>query len=667
MPQIRTRPRRALLGALVAGLLAVGLLAVVGTGTPGAQAAPAGTPHLPDLRTILPTDSFSIVNGTEGREFRYTHRIYNAGEGPLDIAPFYSTSAGTYLGRQQVMTHDAGGNWSALSTRRVADEFKYHAEHGHFHFPLASFGLYTVTAAGGFGAPVTMSPKVGFCISDSGILPDPAEHNGVGNSWWGGCNDPTSLRGISVGGYDEYDYRDPGQSVPLAGVPNGRYWFRAISDPNNDFVESNEANNEEDVLVTISGNSVTVGEVRYPDTTPCTASLVTPVEGSTRAGRVLLTARTNAGSGAVVSYLVDGRTVGRSRVASSRFAVAWRSASVVDGTHWVAAQVTRANGRRCTSPVASVRVRQGAGHGSAAPLLRFTDPRRGSTVRGRVAIAVSAADPDGVARVSFKVDGHRIGKVDRHPPFSMIWNSRRVAPGRHRISATAVDRLGHAATRAIRVTVRRAPRPLRIHIDGSAVGRGRDTVTTPGLSTSVRGAVLLALVSYDGPAGAAGQAARVAGGGLRWRLVKRSNSQAGVSEIWAAKAARRLRGVRVTATPRAGGYDGMLSVFAFRNASSVGVAAAAGSPSGAPNFYVPAVQEGSWVFAAGNDWDGASARRAVRGQTVRSQWLDTAAGDTFWVQALNRPTTSGRLVTIRDTSPTGHQWNYVGAEVTARH
>src|SRR5689334_4132227 len=139
MPQIRTRPRRALLGALVAGLLAVGLLAVVGTGTPVAQAAPAGTPHLPDLRTILPTDSFSIVNGPEGREFRYTHRIYNAGEGPLDIAPFYSTSAGTYLGRQQVMTHDAGGNWSALSTRRVADEFKYHAEHGHFHFPLASF------------------------------------------------------------------------------------------------------------------------------------------------------------------------------------------------------------------------------------------------------------------------------------------------------------------------------------------------------------------------------------------------------------------------------------------------------------------------------------------------------------------------------------------------
>ena len=654
--------------ALVAGLLLVGLLAagsLTRPAVPAAQAAPAGTPHLPDLRTILPLDSFSIVNGSGGRELRYTHQIYNAGAGPLDIAPFYSSSAGTYLGHQQVMTHDSAGNWSVLSTHRVADQFKYHAEHGHFHFPLATFGLYKVTAGGGVGAPVTMSPKVGFCIGDSGINPDPVEHNGVGHGWWGNCSDPTTLRGISVGGYDEYDYRDPGQSVPIAGVPNGTYWFRAISDPNNDFVESNERNNEEMVRLTISGDAVTVGEVRYPDTAPCTVSLLSPTDGSTRGGPVRLTARTNAGAGAVVRYLVDGTTVAGSRSASSAFAVRWSSTSVVNGGHWLAAQATRANGRRCTSPVVALQVRQTGGTGSVAPLIRFTDPEPGSRVGGRVAIAVSAADPDGVARVTFAVDGHRIGKVRHHPPFSMIWNSRHVAPGRHRISARAVDTRGHASTRSLHVRVRRVPPPRNVRIDGSVVAHGRDALITPGLSTSARGAVVLALVSYDGPSAPGEQSARVTGGGLTWRLVKRSDSQAGVSEIWAARATRRLHAARVTAAPRATGYDGMLSVFAFRNARGVGVASAAGQPSGAPSFYVPAVREGSWVFAAGNDWDGAVARHPIPSQTVRRQWIDTAAGDTFWVQSLKRPTTNQRLVTIRDTAPVADRWNYVGAEVTA--
>lgn len=657
----------ALRTGLVAGLLALGLVAAVGPPAQQSDAAPAGAPHLPDLQTIIPLDAFSIVAGPDGREFRYTHRVYNAGPGPLDIAPFYSTSAGTYLGRQRVLTHDAADTWSTRRTRRVADQFRYHAEHGHFHFPLASFGLYKVTSGGGVGAAVVRSPKIGFCIADSAILPEPVEHNGAGQGWWGSCSDPTSLRGISVGGYDEYDYRDPGQSVPIAGVPDGTYWFRAITDPNNDFLESDETNNEEAVRVTISGDTVTVGPVRHPDTTPCTATLLGPVEGSTLSGRVRLTARTNAGRGAVVRYLVDGSAVGRSGVVGTRFAVGWRSTSVADGTHWIAAQVTRANGRRCTSPVVSVTVRQGAGHGSPAPLIRFTDPEPGGSVGGRVAITVSAADPDGVARVSFAVDGRRVGRIDRRPPYSIVWNSRTVAPGRHRITARATDRRGHASTRSIRVRVRRVPPPLRIRVDGSVVARGRDTLTTPGLSTTVRGDVVLALLSYDGPDSAAAQSGQVSGGGLAWHLVKRSNSQAGVSEIWWARASRRLRGAEITATPGAAGYDGMLSVLAFRNARSVGVAAAAGQSSGAPSFYVPAVQEGSWVFAAGNDWDGAVARTPVRGQVVRRQWVDEAAGDTFWVQSLNRPTTSGRLVTIRDTAPTDHRWNYVGVEVTARH
>ncbi len=98
--------------------------------------------HLPDLRTVIPDDGFGIADGPDGPELRYTHLVHNAGAGPLRIQPAYSAAAGTYLGEQELTTHDSSGDWSVVSTRRVADDFRYHAEHGHFHFPLASFGLY---------------------------------------------------------------------------------------------------------------------------------------------------------------------------------------------------------------------------------------------------------------------------------------------------------------------------------------------------------------------------------------------------------------------------------------------------------------------------------------------------------------------------------------------
>src|SRR6476620_4282997 len=147
-------------------VLAMAVITLAAGASPSA-ASPAGTTHYPDLQTVIPTTSFSIVNGTGGPEFRYTHYVYNAGPGPLEVQPAYSEASGNYQGTQKLFTHDAAGTWSLAATRRVPDAFVFHAAHGHFHFPLASFGLYAVAADGGPGAPVTMSPKNGFCISDS--------------------------------------------------------------------------------------------------------------------------------------------------------------------------------------------------------------------------------------------------------------------------------------------------------------------------------------------------------------------------------------------------------------------------------------------------------------------------------------------------------------------
>jgi hypothetical protein len=140
-----------------------------------------------------------------------------------------------------------------------------------------------------------------------------------------------------------------------------------------------------------------------------------------------------------------------------------------------------------------------------------------------------------------------------------------------------------------------------------------------------------------------------------------------VSEIWTAKATSALTNASITATPLRAGFDGLLHVIAFKNAAGVGVAGASGAPSGAPNIYLPGVATGSWVFAVGNDWDRAVARTPSAGQVLQQQWVDTAVGDTFWVQSTAAPKADAPgLVTIHDTAPTNDRWNYAAVEVTAK-
>jgi Big-like domain-containing protein/lysyl oxidase len=846
---------------------------------PGALAAPAGTTHYPDLQTVIPTNSFSVVNGTDGREFRYTHLVYNAGPGPLQIQPQYNEASGSYQGQQRLYTHNASNQWSLASSVRVPDAFVFHAAHGHFHFPLAAFGLYAVAADGGIGAPVTVSPKNGFCISDSYIYDSTVVHAGTFIGSQGSCADPTTMRGLTVGGADEYDYRDPGQSIPFAGVPDGTYWFRAMSDPNNDFAEANEANNETDVKVTIAGSTVTAGQVVRPDTTPPTITWGAPADGARVLGNVTLSASSPAAGGGGVQFLVDGNVVGSAT--SSPYSLSWNSTTVVDGDHWVSARTTDAQGRtntttpvvlavtnstpppvpgllgidssksvdgrstvttpalgttqtgdllvafvasdgpsgqtatvsgggltwslvrrantrpgtaeiwKATAPgsaagvtVTSTQSRTGyeqsltviafAGAGgvgassaagattgaprttltttvggswvfgtgndwdgatartlgagqtvrhqwvdtgpgdtfwaqsqtsstanagtivaiddtaptnhqwnlaavevlpgsqtpppqdTTAPQVTVTDPKPATTVSGIVALGATASDNVGVTRVQFKVDGQSVGGPITSPPFQAQWDTRTASAGSHTVTAEASDAAGYTATSAgVTVTVdNSAPPPATIGIDRLVVRHARGTLTSPALTTPTAGDAVLAFVSFDGPSGAGGQSATVTGAGLTWTLVKRSNTQPGTSEIWSAKATGTLTNATVTATPQRSGFDGSLTVVAFRNASGTGVAGAAGATTGAPDIYLPGIGTGSWVWAVGNDWDRAVARTPVTGQQLQDQWIDTGMGATFWVQSTGAPNTASGLVTIHDNAPTNDRWNYAAVEIT---
>jgi hypothetical protein len=202
-----------------------------------------------------------------------------------------------------------------------------------------------------------------------------------------------------------------------------------------------------------------------------------------------------------------------------------------------------------------------------------------------------------------------------------------------------------------------------ITVDKTVFTDGSGTLTSPSMTTSTANDLIVAFVSSDGPAGGGQQTFTVTGAGLTWTLAKRSNGQSGDSEIWWARASGTLTSQAVTATPSHGGFHGSLVVVAFAKAAGIGVTAASGAVSGAPDLSLAGTGAGSWVYAVGNDWDNAIARTPVSEQVLVHQRVDTTTGDTFWVQSTTAPNASAGSVDIHDSAPTSDQWNYAGVEI----
>jgi hypothetical protein len=159
----------------------------------------------------------------------------------------------------------------------------------------------------------------------------------------------------------------------------------------------------------------------------------------------------------------------------------------------------------------------------------------------------------------------------------------------------------------------------------------------------------------------------VSGGGLSWTLVRRTNTQAGSSEIWRATASAPLAATSVQSVLANTGYRQSLTVVVLNGAAGVGASVGASAPTGAPSVQLGATAAGSWVFGVGNDWDSATARTVGAGQILVHQWVETSLGDTYWVQRLTDPVAAaGSVVTINDTAPTGDRWNLSAVEVVPR-
>lgn len=618
----------------------------------------------PDLQVIVPPDEISIVGTGNSRQFQYTHDTFNAGPGPLVIQPALNSASGNYQGTQYVYSYSSSDGWSLDEQTPVAGAFIFHSEHGHFHFPLVTFGLYDTSGAnGGPGNLIALSEKNGFCINDSFIYDPSLPHAGETGDF-GSCSDPTSLRGLHIGAVDEYDESAPGQSIIIGDLSDGTYWLRAVADANNYFAESDKTNNETDVLLTIRGNNVQVQKTIIPvlDNPPAIA-LTSPAPGTVVSGDVALTSSPATASG--VQYLLDGLPHGPIVSTGPSYNLSWNTTTVPDGSHWLAAQTTDpTTGIIGTSEIAVVTVNNAT---SSGPVVRLTDPANGSILSATAALYATVASNQTIANVEFFVDNISVGKVTS-PPYMISWDTTTVPDGPHQLKASATDSLGNVSNSALVIPTVNNSHPAKlIEKDVSISVDGQGTITTPPFSTTTANDLLVAFLAYDGPSNSA-QTTNISGAGLTWTLLVRSNTQSGTSEIWSARADGTLSNVTVESLHGADGdFHGSLSVIAFTNAAGTSVVGRAGAPSGAPDIYLPGVVAGDWVFAVGNDGDGAIARTPVSEQELVHQEVDTTDGNTFWVQSTTEPSTINGLVNIHDTKPTDNQWNYAAVEIVATH
>jgi hypothetical protein len=79
------------------------------------------------------------------------------------------------------------------------------------------------------------------------------------------------------------------------------------------------------------------------------------------------------------------------------------------------------------------------------PAVALTGPAAGQTVAGAIGLIAAAGDNAAMAGVQFKVDGVPIGAERTAAPYSVIWDTTRVADGPHVIIAIARDAAGNLA------------------------------------------------------------------------------------------------------------------------------------------------------------------------------------------------------------------------------
>jgi hypothetical protein len=235
--------------SLLAPLLALAFFASMSP--PTAHAVGELTPDLIALDArqlrIETTGSVSLL--------RFTTTSWNAGAGPFELfaeaTPGIPTNGAKVQAYQRIYLQDGG----FVDQKLEGVFFEWHADGGHDHFHLSRYAYYELVSTTDPSVSPRTGEKTSFCIIDT----DRVNHRLPGapkRPHYTQCG--TSIQGMSVGWGDSYGYWLEGQSIDVSGLPDGQYTLAITIDPESRFSELDASNNQSQLLISISGGTVSI-------------------------------------------------------------------------------------------------------------------------------------------------------------------------------------------------------------------------------------------------------------------------------------------------------------------------------------------------------------------------------------------------------------------------
>jgi hypothetical protein len=248
------RPRT--LRALIAAGVATATCALLPATGSAADPAPA---LLPDLDQQTPTELQVARTDIVGRAryaLGFQSAVRNIGDGPLLITGRRASTRDPYMTAEQLVQHGDGSQTVAPAVGKL----RYAIAIGHQHWHYLGFDRYELRRAGGDRA-LLRDHKSGFCLGDRYRVADAVPASAPATAQYTrscGLWHPKRLtvsEGISVGYGDNYRPYLEGQSLPLAGLPSGRYVLVHRVNLDHRLLETNYHNNAASVLIDLRWHS----------------------------------------------------------------------------------------------------------------------------------------------------------------------------------------------------------------------------------------------------------------------------------------------------------------------------------------------------------------------------------------------------------------------------
>jgi len=236
-----------LVPAVGAVLLCAGALA----SSPGEPSQlTAESARLPDLDQETPWD-LQVTSGRRGRyRVGFASAVRNVGDGPLIVSGRRERAATPTMVADQLVERDD----VPLAVVQGVGRLRYVHSRDHEHWHLLGFERYELRQAGTGAARVT-DRKTGFCLGDryrsrGRHLPArPRRPRYTSRCGLGATARLRLVEGISVGYGDDYPANLEGQSLPLTGLPAGRYLLVHRVNVDRRLLETDYRNNASSLLL----------------------------------------------------------------------------------------------------------------------------------------------------------------------------------------------------------------------------------------------------------------------------------------------------------------------------------------------------------------------------------------------------------------------------------